>query len=950
MRSLSVSLLLLGSACEDARIAHDGSSPGAVTAFEASLSQSRGGCPRAASVTRLPYTTADFPSRQSSIDRRIEALEAMVEVAEGQGLAVLPERATLATARRFQSFARYDHHHALGEAPALSGVFQKLWWLEETIGENKLIAYARKQGRRELDETRVILDHAALRLERACKAEHRRLDRLPDPTRYRIGESGYFEYPAIAHQRPRRVFPWGWTWGPKEPLFGQLESVYVQLSSALPQTDNDLSSLELKAPIAAKIEAAAPGSYVFFGHLGVPEWLRKTDKPFCSAEANHSCVDSSVAPFAGYDIDNSGVRSAWLALGDAVVRAVKRGQDRGTNLDFSHIYLLANEPEWPLSKEQPETPASCAGYSEPKDGPSVSKATIARFVDFLADRYEGIAQLNENWGRDLDHDTEFLDFRDLRSRIRSESPTLGGVLRPPFLARNVVDSEGKLCRRGKIGSAIWNDWTEFNMSRVQSWFGHLCGSISTAYHRHGVSGEPRCTVKVVEGKMGGEQVRFRPWQKGENALRWVPSTFDHGIDMQALVRGAYQQDDKSWRPHQGVVGVDMRLEGRGLESYRGRFPLPGRNPSPNDDQSYVLYWKRQSMFLDFARSLAPQKMVFDSEWHGLSGIAWRDAGLSADYVRAAVWLAYGHGLGAMQTWYWGRNEDGSPTEKSYDGFFGSVTTQPIALDAFLQAQLEVNTASPELTTLVDAPREVFVWYDPVSARQDDDYGRQVVHAYESVYFTGYPIGFLTPWAYQSLSQAERDAIRVVIVPKGEHASDWAIAQFLDLAARQSGRVDPATLIILGARNALSRTPDGTSRINSAVDALKKTGSAIFLDNERQWSPSQMFGVIDRPPEKSNSIRSSLDMRPLECRNPDQPRRHIWGIMCRSAFHYGVDYGGTNAPVLWVANLRDSPQPIRIVHYGETLSSVRDALTGETRHFDALHGLMLQPSEVLLLTK
>ncbi len=898
-------------------------------------------CPNAEDVTFLPYDGTSYSTRREGVLQRIATLESIVEDAHELGVPTHPERATLTTARRFVAFAHWDQGHPLGEAPYLSGTFSRLWWLSNIIGDDGVDAYATELASRELDETREILDAAAYRLQEACVHGHRRIAELPDPSRYEIGPEGFVVTPQEGDAPLRRVFPWGWIWGPQdEPYFGQVGSVFVQLAQGVPEVPGDFGTVRLREANRESLRQAPPGSFVFLGHGGVPQWLRNSDTADC--EGTSSCVDSGAAKYTAYDIDDPRVRDAWSGLADSVAESIAQGQADGTNDGFSHVYMLANEPQWPIAKPQPPEGRACSDSGALPSDRMVSRATIAGFIEFLQGHYANIETLNARWGLS----DPFESYDAIFDAIVAESATEGGEFRPPFIARDVFGDDGEVCIRGKLGSPVWEDWTDYNFRRTRAWFSHLCGAITDAYETYGVDGTPRCTIKVIGGKLGGEQIDFRPWTEPEPLLRSRPSTFDHGIDMSALVSGAFQSGEE-WLPLQGVTGVDMRVESNGEESLKGHLPLPGRDPNSSGDTGYALYWKRQSMFLDFARSLAPNKMVFDSEWHGLSGAQWRDPGLTADYVRTSLWLGYTHGIGMMVSWYWSREADGAPTSRDYGGFFGSALTQPIALDAFTQTHLEVNAASPELTSLVEDRREILVWYDPIAARQDEDYGRELVHAYESVYFSGHPVGFITPAAYDQRTDEERDEIRALLVPMGEHTSNWAFERLEDFAARQATRSDPATLILLGADRSLRRTPTGGTRSPARVAALLNSDASVSIDPDRSMTTAEVHAQLDDP---QGVLRGHLALEPLECRTPQENTRHTFGVLCRSAFHHGVETGGVNAPVVFVANLTEEPQRIVVRNYGTMPTTLTDVLTGEPVAIDPDAGVQLAPMEARLLRR
>ena len=61
------------------------------------------------------------------------------------------------------------------------------------------------------------------------------------------------------------------------------------------------------------------------------------------------------------------------------------------------------------------------------------------------------------------------------------------------------------------------------------------------------------------------------------------------------------------------------------------------------------------IYYDFAKSLCPEKPVFDPELHSLTSVYHiAPLGVSADYFRTCLWMEHLHGLGAHLFWWWGR--------------------------------------------------------------------------------------------------------------------------------------------------------------------------------------------------------------------------------------------------------------------------------------------------------
>lgn len=334
------------------------------------------------------------------------------------------------------------------------------------------------------------------------------------------------------------------------------------------------------------------------------------------------------------------------------------------------------------------------------------------------------------------------------------------------------------------GQPIWYDWCRFNMDRITEWFTFLRREI----RRHDPTAKAH--IKLIPGLFAG-------------------SNRSHGLDFEALVR------------LQDIIGCDA-----------GIVKTPHWKKEETWTERYACNWRDQALPLDFFRSVSPGKMVLDSEWHSLSKANLRDPHMPAEYVRSALWLAHLHGMGVNQTWYWGRNSDGSP--KGESGFHASCLTQPIVLDAFGRTMKELNAFAPEAVALAPQPKRIPLFYSETSAISDAAYMEHVYNAYRALYHSGMPLGFVTG---QLLAEAGSDDLEnwpAVIVT---HANRVTVAD-----RRALGRylARGGTLIVAGSdslgqdeygRPHAGDLRTGTGRILAVAnteDALRKAVARIGL--------------------------------------------------------------------------------------------------------------------------
>jgi beta-galactosidase len=272
------------------------------------------------------------------------------------------------------------------------------------------------------------------------------------------------------------------------------------------------------------------------------------------------------------------------------------------------------------------------------------------------------------------------------------------------------------------GQPVWYDWCRFNMDRITEWFGFLKQEI----RRHDPSAPTH--IKLIPGHLSRH-------------------SRCHGLDFEALVR------------LQDIIGCDASVVN--VPHWKNEETWPER---------YACDWRGQALPLDFFRSISPGKLVFDSEWHGLSKSNVRNARMSGEYVRAALWLAHLHGTGMNQTWYWSRNPDGSLPERYSKAFYASNLAQPLVMDSYGRTMKELNAFSPEVVALAMQPKRARIFYSEASAIQDKAYMDHVYETYKALYHGGVPLGFVTGRLLAEAGAAEFAEWPLLVVPHADHVT------------------------------------------------------------------------------------------------------------------------------------------------------------------------------------
>lgn len=262
------------------------------------------------------------------------------------------------------------------------------------------------------------------------------------------------------------------------------------------------------------------------------------------------------------------------------------------------------------------------------------------------------------------------------------------------------------------GGPIWYDWMRFNMDRVNDWFTFLHNGV------HAVDTDAKTHIKVM----------------GERSIH--TAYYDEGLDFEYIAKLADMPgSDNQSTPF--AAHWDVRFE----QQWR---------------QRYSFEWRSQAIMLDFNKSLAPNKLFYDSEWHGLSGSRWRDFHMSPEYVRSVLWTGAVDGLGGLTSWVWNRKEDGSIDPRA--DFVGTSVTQPIQLDAYGRALKELNAHGNHVAALVPKDRYLMIYFNNDAAIQDPEYTSKMTDIYEALKLLNIPVGFVTPSDLQAINRSQQTVI------------------------------------------------------------------------------------------------------------------------------------------------------------------------------------------------
>jgi beta-galactosidase len=428
---------------------------------------------------------------------------------------------------------------------------------------------------------------------------------------------------------------------------------------------------------------------------------------------------------------------------------------------------------------------------------------------------------------------------------------------------------------------MWYDWCRFNQWRVTDFFKFISDEI------HKYDPDARCHMRISVG--------------GVNFLEAPTNTYTAlhgGIDREALVK-MYE-----------VNGLDNFMQPAG-----GRIDPQLRYYDGYDENSYSIRWLGHTILLDFIRSLGPDKLIYDSEWHSVSSVYCVNPEPPAGYMHTALWLSALHGLGATKTWYWSRNANGSPG-RSQEEYYGSLLIQPRLLNEYGVGLVELNTFSKEVVALERTPKQIYLLYSQPSAIHSPLYLKNQILTYEALQFTGLSTGFITENDLKSPGLPSQ--CKWLIIPDDSHVCQSTL-DWLRNYVQEGGK-----LLVTG-KNALKYNEYGKAYSSSQLEFLSQVDRLDIAD------PRLLLVKIEELMNKTEVKRH------IQCIDAATPKQTAFGVMCRSG-----EYEGSH--LVCLINLSSSAKEVSIELDGNTVNKAKNLFNNK---IESVKTIKIEPLATML---
>jgi len=263
--------------------------------------------------------------------------------------------------------------------------------------------------------------------------------------------------------------------------------------------------------------------------------------------------------------------------------------------------------------------------------------------------------------------------------------------------------------------------------------------------------------------------------------------------------------------------------------------------------------------------------------------------MSVEYVRAAMWHAYLHGLRGMETWFWSRYWNITlPDLEPAREFQGSILTMPHVLNAYAQTGLMLRRLSKQVVPFAQENSRVKLFFSEPSRLLSSRFNKELVTAYEGMYFLDNQVRFLTDT--QAANGITPDTA-LIIVPFAPYVGDAAYQSLLQYA-KNGGR------ILLVGDEVLGYSERGELRDTAGLKACPGVISAASMSREqyRDAVETQMTTlVIDRPVRLLNEDGSFADR--IESRTVRRDGRYMTYIINLDTKERAVKITKNGVPVL-----------------------------------------------------
>ncbi|MEW6200453.1 MAG: beta-galactosidase [bacterium] len=340
---------------------------------------------------------------------------------------------------------------------------------------------------------------------------------------------------------------------------------------------------------------------------------------------------------------------------------------------------------------------------------------------------------------------------------------------------------------------------------------------------------------------------------------------------------------------------------------------------PSIIEGYALRYHKNAAFFDFLKSIQPEKPIQNSENHIIAD----DSPLfySEEYIHAALWIQYLHGMAASTIWVWERSDDTS--------LGNNILSRPNCVYAATRTTLDVRRLAPYVTALANAitASPIALYYSQTTRILQMNIIDKWNAAYELALYHGHPVRMVTDSTV--MAGLDPQKVRTLIIPEFIYTTDELYGQLVDFVKR-GGHV-----VTLG--QCFRMTPQNIPRDTSTWEQLK-CGSVRGYD----------AGCVEILSYPDSSVRrqSFLKLHSLMMDGFGVPRPEIELMDADGEPILGVEYRSTfynGKRIAYIFNALDRPVALRLRTRDGSWATTRDLINGR----EITQNLELAPLEIVL---
>lgn len=334
-------------------------------------------------------------------------------------------------------------------------------------------------------------------------------------------------------------------------------------------------------------------------------------------------------------------------------------------------------------------------------------------------------------------------------------------------------------------------------------------------------------------------------------------------DPQALTSAMISHSQPLWgaegaKREGGTIYRSRHYNGVNVEDLSTKLDILEDDQAPQYEKAiserHAFLWEYPGMMRDLQHSIAPDKPMRDSEWHGIQPAG--SENLPAEFMNSSVWYCHLHGLDMNLVWFWDRqtkNQDFAPNSSiaGQEQFRRSIVTQPQALAQWAKTNRVLqNNARQIIAFQEQSPAIHLLWSEP-SAIHDVHYLDALRHSWRDLGWFGRPVGFLTE---QMMLDGKGADCKLLIVPEAKYVSPGVREAI-------AGMADKGTKVVLIGESSLSLTPHA----KPLTDPTPITSQVLPAGSvsRQQWDNILLEANIDTSIRMIGS--NGLNSEPIEFR-------------------------------------------------------------------------------------